>query len=152
MKTNLFIKLIIPRSGKEEVKKVIHETLDEFKKFEILIQKINKETKSLPKVVLEATYYHYSHGTFRLNGLSDPFLCQNVESAAEEGYLSIDERDGIVSLETSDPKIQQVLKLISDLRIFLDKAKEEFYIDVIERYNFNPELKNRRFWTTFLNL
>ena len=138
---------------KEEVNKVIIESLDDWGKFNAFVKNVNEAAKRLPNIVLEAIYYDVSRNTLTLSLDDDPDQCKEARRAQENGYLTIDDGDGSVTIEEGDPSISALLKQIYALKEFLEKqATSEFYDSFSEKYKFYPDITNRRFWEKLFDL
>ena len=144
------IKKLIEAKDKEEVQKIIAESLDEIETFQQLAKKAKDILRSLPSIVIEGIFYHFRDEWLPWPNHFDDSRKEEVNQAIEDDYLKGDE-EGCVVVE-EDPRINKAISAIWELRNFVNRIEEEspFRDYYAEKYDHRLNCDSKRFWETHL--
>jgi len=134
-----------------EVAEIVKAHSTAVEEFEWLTDEIQKVSKNVPSVALEALFYEYSGRNWSptVGYGQDEDLLRRIEAAEEEHYLITG--NGVEA--RNHPKLNRVREKIDALARFLSRSEANEMITSFEEDNDYPlNLRNRQFWTDHLEL
>ncbi len=145
------IKKIKKLKDRKAVQDVLLEDMDEWDQFKALTKDAKDYLNKLPNVAVEALYYDYYGGTWVPSYWDKDWLRDEVGDAHERGYISEGE-DGAIETNDSDRRISKAVDKLDKLDNFLGRSSTDFDEVFVEKHDFDPSLKIRDFWESFLGL
>lgn len=126
-----------------QVQEVIAEHSDENEEFDQSVKTAQEAGLELAEVVVIASYFEF-------RGEPLPFSKRkDIRIAIEDGFLSQD-GEGIPYPNKMDRKVKTFTEAIEGLDGFLRAASREFKQRFHDKYGYEPEISNRRFWKDIL--
>lgn len=149
-KKETLIEELIEAKDEEDVRGIMKKTLDEPEVFNRLVEKANEVLDNLPDMVKEALFYYFRNEVLPWPNPFDNYRVEQINKVVEEDYLKPYD-EGCYIIE-DDPKIENALKVLSELEDFVNSIEETapFYDYYTENYDHRLNFKSRRFWETHL--
>lgn len=118
---------------------------NELSDFEIIIDEINNSFRNLSTLVINGLYDDYKGDNIFINTF-DSNTNFYLSEAVDNKFFLHDEDEGSFSINSSDPTMRTCQKILEKLNTFLNDASCDFLKYYVQKYNFKPELNNKRFW------
>jgi len=150
-KKNELLEQLKKAKSREEVDKILLDSIkDEWEKFKKLVSVAKQSLKDVSSIVRKTIYKHYRKEKFEPEFL-DSWGCPELEDAIERNLIICSD-DMECEINLSDPRIEEIIKKIDDLKNFLleEEISEDFFELYRKKYKHNPDFLSKDFWEEHL--
>lgn len=131
------------------------EELTTKEEFEQHVRQLKITARGLPSVAMEAMYYRQrGEDWYPRTGFGTEDQWEDINRAAERGFVQLSQDDTKVSLNENHPKVRKALAKLSELEAFMqgESVGEDFLSEFEDEEGYPFDLSNRDFWREHLDL